>query len=225
MDLIYIDESGDHAASATNPEYPVFVVVACMFDAATYTNRFVPTLLEFKLRHWRHEAVILHERELRKQTGDFTLLLDRDYRRGFLTELSVLIRQSGAKISAVAWDKRKTVKRRTYADCLVSLIESIDGEIPGALKQRVAMIESRGKQEDAENLHAIGNARLRHKWQFVFVPKARNIAGLQLADLCARPIGLKVMAPERPNRAFDETIRLLMEKHPCAEQGRPIVLD
>jgi len=35
------------------------------------------------------------------------------------------------------------------------------------------------------------------------VPKAANSAGLQLADLMARPIGLKHIRPDQPNRAFD----------------------
>lgn len=225
MDLIYIDESGDHAKAATNLQYPVFVVVACIFDYEVYTRRFAPALLEFKLKHWKHEAVILHEREIRKQTGNFTLLLDRDYRRTFLAELSDLIRISGVKILAVAWDKRKTNQTRTYADCLVRLLQSIDHGIPGDKQQRIAMVESRGPKEDHENMRAVESACLGHSWKLIFIPKARNIPGLQLADLCARPIGLKVMAPERPNRAFDETIRLLLIPGPNVETGNLVILD
>jgi hypothetical protein len=225
MDLIYIDESGDHAKAATNPQYPVFVVVACIFDCEVYTRRFGPALLEFKLKHWKHEAVILHEREIRKYTGDFAFLFDRGNRQRFLTELSALIRQSGAKISAVAWDKRKTNQTRTYADCLVRLLQSIDHGTPGDKGQRIAIVESRGPKEDQANMRAAERAGLEARWKLVFVPKARNIPGLQLADLCARPIGLKVMAPERPNRAFDETIRLLLFPSPNLETGDLIVLD
>lgn len=225
MDLIYIDESGDHAKAATNLQYPVFVVVACIFDYEVYTRRFAPALLEFKLKHWKHEAVILHEREIRKYTGDFAFLFDRDNRQHFLAELSALIRQSSATIFAVAWDKRKTNRTRTYADCLVQLLQSIDHGIPGDNQQRVAMVESRGPKEDHENMRAVESAYLGHSWKLIFIPKARNIPGLQLADLCARPIGLKVMAPERPNRAFDETIRLLLVSGPNVETGSLIVLD
>ena len=225
MDLIYIDESGDHAKAATNLQYPVFVVVACIFDCEVYARRFAPALLEFKLKHWKHEAVILHEREIRKYTGDFTFLFDRDNRQRFLAELSALIRQSGAKIFAVAWDKRKTKQTRTYADCLVRLLQSIDHGIPGDKQQRIAMVESRGPKEDHENMRAVESGGLGHNWKLIFIPKSRNIPGLQLADLCARPIGLRVMAPERPNRAFDETIRLLLVSGPNVETGNLIVLD
>jgi hypothetical protein len=36
-----------------------------------------------------------------------------------------------------------------------------------------------------------------------FVKKESNSLGLQLADLIARPIGIKTLQPEQSNRAFD----------------------
>lgn len=36
-----------------------------------------------------------------------------------------------------------------------------------------------------------------------FVDKKGNASGMQLADLTARPIGLKVMRPSQSNRAFE----------------------
>ena len=36
-----------------------------------------------------------------------------------------------------------------------------------------------------------------------FVDKKANLAGLQIADLVARPIGRHVLNPDQPNRAFD----------------------
>jgi len=35
------------------------------------------------------------------------------------------------------------------------------------------------------------------------IPKASNSTGLQLADLVARSIGIKVLRPTQPNRAYD----------------------
>jgi len=40
-------------------------------------------------------------------------------------------------------------------------------------------------------------------FEILFADKKSNSAGLQLADLVARPIGLSVLRPEQPNRAFD----------------------
>lgn len=40
-------------------------------------------------------------------------------------------------------------------------------------------------------------------FEIVFADKKSNSAGLQLADLVARPIGLSVLRPHQSNRAFD----------------------
>ena len=125
MPLIYIDESGDHAPAATNPEYPLFVIVACVFDEQEYTHRFVPRLLAFKLRHWGHDAVVLHEREIRKNQGDFAFLFDQKSRATFLSDLSVVVRGSGVHLAAAVWDKRKTMAARLTPSAWSSYSEGL----------------------------------------------------------------------------------------------------
>lgn len=225
MNLIYIDESGDHAEAATNPEYPIFVVVACVFSPENYARRFVPSLLEFKLRHWSHESVVLHEREIRKSIGEFSFLFDRAVREIFLQELSGVIKDSGAELAAVVWDKRGSSPVRSYADCLVRLLGVIEARHGNHGEPSVAVIESRGNKEDEGVRIAVVQSGLGPSWRLHFAPKARNIPGLQLADLCARPIGLKVLAPERKNRAFDETIGRLLRPRAEGEIGHPIIFD
>lgn len=41
----------------------------------------------------------------------------------------------------------------------------------------------------------------------IFADKKTNSSGLQLADLVARPVGLSVVRPKQPNRAFDVLTR------------------
>ena len=78
------------------------------------------------------------------------------------------------------------------------------------------VFESRGAKEDAElelefrriasNDSHWGYRRhdfSRFDFQPVFIPKAANASGLQLADLTARPIALSQLRPGQPNRAFD----------------------
>ncbi|WP_223146680.1 DUF3800 domain-containing protein [Methylomonas albis] len=72
------------------------------------------------------------------------------------------------------------------------------------------VVEQRGKVEDDElelefRRICAGNSYL-HKplpFQLVFADKKSNSAGLQLADLVARPIGLHILRPEQSNRAFE----------------------
>ena len=37
----------------------------------------------------------------------------------------------------------------------------------------------------------------------MFADKKANLPGLQLADLVARPVGMSILRPEQPNRAFE----------------------
>jgi hypothetical protein len=39
--------------------------------------------------------------------------------------------------------------------------------------------------------------------ELVMIPKASNSMGLQIADLVARSVGIKVLRPTQPNRAYD----------------------
>lgn len=55
-----------------------------------------------------------------------------------------------------------------------------------------------------------------HLLEIVMADKRCNSAGLQLADLVARPTGRKVLNREQPNRAFD----ILADKFRRSRHGR-----
>ena len=40
-------------------------------------------------------------------------------------------------------------------------------------------------------------------FEIVFADKKSNSAGLQMADLTARPVGINILRPEQQNRAYD----------------------
>lgn len=40
-------------------------------------------------------------------------------------------------------------------------------------------------------------------FELIFADKKSNSSGLQMADLVARPVGIKMLKPDRENRAFD----------------------
>lgn len=77
-------------------------------------------------------------------------------------------------------------------------------------KTTPVIVECRGRKEDRELELAFrrvcdGNNVLRRPLplSLAMVPKAANSAGLQLTDLMARPVGLKHLRPDQPNRAYD----------------------
>ena len=72
------------------------------------------------------------------------------------------------------------------------------------------MVEQRGRREDNEIELAFRRIRdgsnyrgAMASFELVFADKKINSAGLQLADLTARPIGRHVIDPTQSNRAWD----------------------
>jgi hypothetical protein len=69
-------ESGHHRLASIDLGYWVFVLAICLFRKNAYINRLVPGLLGFKFRHFGHDGVILHERDIRKDMGSSSTLPD-----------------------------------------------------------------------------------------------------------------------------------------------------
>lgn len=72
------------------------------------------------------------------------------------------------------------------------------------------LFEKRGAREDVElelefRRFCDGNSELagRYPFEIIMADKKCNSAGLQVADLVARPIGRKVLNPAQANRAYD----------------------
>lgn len=85
----------------------------------------------------------------------------------------------------------------------------VNDEEPGERSTHV-LFECRGRKEDAELELEFRRVRDGDNYynrvlpfEIVFVDKKSNAAGLQLADMTARPIGLKILRPDQPNRAAE----------------------
>ncbi len=104
-----------------------------------------------------------------------------------------------------------------FSDYIIYVDESGDHSLGLADKEYPIVVEQRGKKEDEElELEFIGicdRKNLENKrftFEIIMANKMSNSAGLQLADLVARPIGLSVLRPFQTNRAF-ETIKEKVE--------------
>ena len=71
------------------------------------------------------------------------------------------------------------------------------------------IVEKRGEKEDNQlelafrRICAGANAlNQRLPFELVMIPKASNSTGLQITDLVARSVGIKVMRPAQPNRGM-----------------------
>lgn len=216
--VIYVDESGDHSLASIDRDYPVFVLDFCIFRKDSYTDDVVPRVQAFKFAHFGHDIVVLHEHEIRKQKPPFVFLQNQQKRDNFMDGLNRLIEESAFTIVAAAIQKEDLARR--YADpgnpyeiALTFCMERAHAFLRAHgqdTRTTHIVVERRGKREDDELELAFRRIRDGANYigempgfEIVFADKKTNSAGLQLADLTARPIGRHVLNPAQPNRAWE----------------------
>lgn len=216
--VIYVDESGDHNLVQTNPAYPIFSLAFCIFKKSEYIERAVPRLQDLKFRWFGHDAFVLHEREVRKRLKPFDMLSNKEIFDGFMGEISDLVADTPMTVIAAVIHKdqlkaKYTDPRNPYElalkFCMERTVRFLEKQ-----GQRDALshiiVECRGEQEDrslelefrriCDGQNMLGKIDC---LDILFVDKKANSTGLQIADLIARPIGLRVLRPDQANRAFD----------------------
>lgn len=174
-------------------------------------------MLRFKFKHFGHEHVILHERDIRRGYPPFAFTRDRAVREGFFGDLNQLVADTDFQLVASVIRKdeyraRYSVPENPYHVAMGFGLERVflDLHAKGCRGGRThIMCERRGAPEDAQLELEIrrvcdNNATGRIlPFEPVLVPKLCNSSGLQLADLVARPIGRKILDPAQMNRAYD----------------------
>ncbi len=223
--IVFADESGSPVLANPDPTFPLFVLNAILVNKQTYAGQIVPSLQRLKFDFVGHDQLILHERDIRRQQNAFAFLqVSRERREAFIARINDIVAQSDFEIAVAVIDKVRLVDR--YADpwspyelglhfCLEHLLDRLVA-LGQAGRLVHVIFESRGRKEDAAlELHfrriVANEVRWgyrrpdfrRVRWEPIFVDKKSNSSGLQLADLMARPIGLKVLRPMQDNRAFD----------------------
>lgn len=216
--IVYVDESGDHNLVKTDPHYPVFVLAFCIIKKSDYYTTVSPAIQRLKFEFFGHDMVVLHEHEIRKSKKPFDFLMNQSKRRAFMGRLSDLITQAPFHVIASAIDK--TELNRQFEDpenpykvamafCLEQTFEFLKS-VGQADRLTHIVVESRGKKEDKDlelEFRRICQGLNRHgegyPFDIVLTEKRVNSGGLQLADLFARPIGLQVIRPDQPNRAYE----------------------
>ncbi len=226
--IAFVDESGDHSLDSVDPQYPLFALSFCVLRKEDYIARVTPAIQRFKFEHFGHDCVVLHEHEIRKQTAPFVFLKPREKRERFMDDLTAIVEAAPMTIIAAVIHKERLIQRyvrptNPYELALLFCMERLYAFLRGqrALDATThVIVERRGKKEDSAL--ELEFRRIRdgaNNWgemrclDLVFADKKANLAGLQLADLTARPIGLNVLRPDQPNRAY-EVIRRKIRSSP-----------
>jgi len=215
--IVYVDESGDHGLATFDREYPVFVLAFCVFQKSHYLDYVVPQIQQFKFRHFGHDAVILHESDIRKDRGDFNFLKSQESKKAFMDELSQIVESAQFTVICAVINKEKLKEKysRPYNPYNLALLFGLE-RVYSLLQRKEQLscithvvVERRGKKEDDElelyfrrYVGGRNDYRVKLPLELVFADKQINSAGLQLADLVARPVGLSLIKPQQANRAF-----------------------
>lgn len=213
--IIYVDESGDHSLSSINKDYPIFVLAFCIFEKEKYSKSAVTKLKEFKFKHFGHDMVVLHENEIRRDKGYFKKLNSKELKQNFLNELTTIIEEEDFILIATVIQKDKLFNHNNnpYDIALKYCMERAYRYLKSKNQEEKIthiVVEQRGKKEDEDlelEFRRICDGQnyenINFPFEIIMANKMTNSAGLQLADLVARPIGLSILKPSQENRAYD----------------------
>ncbi|MFC0153208.1 DUF3800 domain-containing protein [Xanthomonas dyei] len=223
--IVFVDESGDHGMANIDSAFPLFVLSCCLISKRDYMAAVVPAIQRIKFATFGHDAVVLHEREIRRDIGPFSLLRDRDKKQAFIDALTDALASAPMTVFAAVIDKRRLQDRQhrqrgenpyeiSMRFCLERMYYKLSKQ--GQVAQRGAplithvLCEARGHNEDQDLELAFRRICGGDNFSGVELPfdpvicdKKSNAIGLQLVDLVARPIGMRQLRPDQPNRAWD----------------------
>ncbi|MBV6888324.1 DUF3800 domain-containing protein [Xanthomonas campestris pv. spermacoces] len=219
--IVFVDESGDHGMANIDPAFPLFVLSCCLISKRDYMATVVPAIQRIKFATFGHDAVVLHEREIRRDIGHFAVLRDRAKKQAFLDALTDAVALAPMTIFAAVIDKRRLQDRQRGENpyevsmrfCLERMYYRLSkqGQVAQAGEPLTTHVlcEARGRSEDQDLELAFRRicggdnfSGLELPFDPVICDKKSNAIGLQLADLIARPIGTRQLHPLQPNRAW-----------------------
>ncbi|MBS0653555.1 MAG: DUF3800 domain-containing protein [Verrucomicrobia bacterium] len=215
--IVFVDESGDHSLDSINQRYPIFVLSFCVFQKETYIREISPALGMLKLSLFGHDTIVFHEHEIRKKEGAFNKL-SKEQREELLQTLNIQITQANFTLIPIVVDKATLKKSgmdtpNVYHLAMqygLELLHQYLNELEQHNLKTHVIFEARGKAEDLAlevefrrvcDYQNFGQRLL--PFEIVIADKKTNSCGLQFADLTARPVGLSVLRPDQPNRAFE----------------------
>ncbi|WP_222105760.1 DUF3800 domain-containing protein [Paraburkholderia sp. BCC1885] len=215
--IVFVDESGDHSLASIDAEYPLFVLCFCIVAKNDYADILVPRVKKLKFETFGHDCVVLHEIDIRRKRGEFSLL-SKEPRERFMESLTQIIIDTPMTVVAVVIDKRKLTQKYSnpYNPYHIGIQYGLE-RVRHFLKLKSqheskthVVCEARGPKEDDDLELAFrrvcdGDNRSKRPYNFdiVICNKKANSEGLQISDLMARPIGLHILRPEQKNRAYD----------------------
>ena len=205
--LVFVDESGDHIIAKTDPEFPLLVLAFIIIEKREYCRHLLPHFAELKLKYFPDVNTIFHERDIKKQRGDFKILMVPEISDNFFADMNKMMSEIDYKIVSVAIDKRKLGKpspANLYEMAVAKGIDSVHAFLKskGDDNHTTLTFEARGKNEDGA-LRKFFHENFGEPFDIFHHAKSSGGLGLQFADMIARPIGIHLLHPKQENRAWN----------------------
>jgi len=226
MNILFLDESGDHNLSKIDAQYPLFVLGGVITNQAYAEGTMAEAIADFKRRLFGRDDLILHTADITRNRNGFERLKDSAFRERFYKELNELMRSLEYQVVACVIRKRAHLSRYglaaldPYLLSLDILVERFCMDIGRTPKSGMIIAEKRGPTLDRQlelswlNLRIQGTQYMqaveidRRIRALTLHDKTENIAGLQLADLVVSPIGRCVLG-----KAIKEDYRIIESKY------------
>ncbi len=210
--IVYVDESGDHSLGNINQEYPVFVLAFCIFKKMDYLE-VIKNITALKFKYFGHDKVVFHENDIRRKRSDFKIF-NKEYQETFMNDYWKIINDAKFTVIACVIDKAKHKAKYATPDnpyelsmkvCIERFNYLLKENCVDESEINYIVVEQRGKNEDNDLELAFRRICETQKYnlRLRMANKQTNCAGLQVADLIARPIGLNTLRPEQSNRGFE----------------------
>ena len=232
--FFFLDETGDHGLNYVDKNFPLFLLCGCLMREDRLKS-IEHEINDFKQTYFKTYNVILHSREIRKCEGAFQILFDLKIKADFYKDLNAILNEEEYLIIGSGINKEEHIKKYgkgakdPYSLALSFIIERLVFCLDsiGPISTVQIFVEERGKKEDHlliaqfnsimdMGTYYVSSERLKRKiTKFSFHSKRENIAGLQVADLCAYPLARNILNPEVPYVPF----QVIKNKIYCNEKG------
>ncbi|QEM07359.1 DUF3800 domain-containing protein [Mucilaginibacter rubeus] len=231
--LLLIDESGNYDLNVHSHDDNYLAICGVLTSSNSY-RKIDNDLKDFKKDFVGNKDLVLHSRDIRNKSGDFSFLQDDFTNKKFLTRLSNIIEKTQYRIICPVIDKGELRNSRrddlgnVYHLAVTFLLERVRyvlQEFRNIEKQLTIVIESRNPKEDKrlkkhiEGTISYGTMFVNAKdfddlnIKIFFNTKKDNINGLQFADLFAYPILRHVIYPQQENFAYNLLLEKIHKKH------------
>lgn len=208
--IVFVDESGTPVTHKPDLGFPIFSLQFVLIRKDAYSRQIVPDLIAFKLKHHGSDSTVLHGKNIDAKDGEFRMLQDSAIFSEYVADLDGVIGRAEMTLFSAYFLHHEvaglnSLQVHPYAYFMHVLLNEIEALIAIDESKTLCrvVVESR-KSSDAQMKAAYEAYKEafrsdRVDFELEFAEKSRNVLGLQIADLVAKPIARYCLDSSKPS--------------------------